>query len=213
LVRQHWRFLLQAFLYFVVSIAYLRADIWILDGMMDRRAVGCYFAALNTVLTATFLGQALASHLYARLAKPDARLADLFKAMSAHAALGIGMMALLFAFGGPLFRIVFHGKDYAPAAPIFVQLSIILALIMMNNLFIALLVGMDRIWISAACLVLTVALKVGLGVHWVPRLGLEGMARAAICAEIPGTAFLALGTLAFYLRQHRRPLGSGSVGK
>ncbi len=203
LIRQHWKFLLQAFLYFLVSIAYLRADIWILDRLMDRRAVGCYFAALNTALTATFLGQALASHLYARLACPQARLSDLAKAISAHAMLGGGIMVFLFLWGAPLFRLVFHGKDYAPAAPVFVLLSVVLALIMMNNLFITLLVGIDRIWISAVCLLMTVILKVSLGIHWVPSYGLHGMAWAAICAELPGSLLLATWTLSLYLKQHR----------
>ncbi len=201
LIRRYWKFLLQAVGYFLVTIVYLRADVWLLNTLMQKRDVGGYYSALNTILTGTFLSQALASHLYARLAKPSAGLRELGKAAGAHLVMGCGMMVFLWCFGKPLFLLVFHGADFVPAAHIFVRLAVLLALISMNNLFIALLVGMDKMWVSMLCTALTTVIKLTMGWRLVPLLGLDGMATAAIWGETAGSLLLAVLTLHAYLRR------------
>ena len=202
-------FLAQSAAYLLLATLSGRVDLWLIDGGPGREAVGHYFAAYNMVFSGLFFGQALSAHMYPRLHRPGGGPGDrrraLLRALAAHAGLAAAMLAAVALAGPMVFGLVFRAPGFQPGASLLAGMGLLLAVSVLNYLWLSLLIGLDRQWVASAGLTLILGAKVALGIAWIPEQGAMGMVRAALCADIP--VCLAVGAVAcrLYLRRAAPP--------
>lgn len=193
------RFLAQSAAYlFLVSLSG-RVELWLIDAGPGREAVGWYFAAYSMIYSGIFFGQALSSHMYARLHRPGGVGSGLARAGLAHAGLAAAMLLGILAVGEPVYSFIFRQEGFQHGAEILPKLGVLLAISVINYLWLAILIGLDRQWIAALGLVFIVGLKIYLGLRWIPDQGVEGMVNASLWAEIPASAAVGLAACRLYL--------------
>lgn len=199
------RFLAQSAGYLLLATLSGRVDLWIIDAGPGREAVGHYFAAYNMVFSGLFFGQALSSHMYPRLHRPGGAPGDrrraLLRAYAAHAGLAMAMLVAVLVAGGPVFSLIFRTPGFSEGAALLPGMGLLLAVSVLNYLWLAMLIGLDRQWIASAGLAGILAAKVLLGSRWVPVDGAVGMVRAGLCAEIPACLAVGLAACWLYLRR------------
>jgi O-antigen/teichoic acid export membrane protein len=181
--------ILQSLAYLAVVGVASRVDAFLLESYAELSEVGRYFAALNMVMAGGFFAQGVASYLYPRMHRQRERRARAFfrsigVQVSLAAALGLGA-----AFVGPvLFRTVFRAKSFVGADRLMPAMGGLLFLTALDWLWLSVLIGRDKIWISALNLLPSLAAKLVLAPIWVPSLGADGMVRAALVGQVITTA-------------------------
>jgi O-antigen/teichoic acid export membrane protein len=207
------RFLGQALLYLLLVNASSRVDLWILDWGMGRASVGYYFAAYNMIFSGIFFGQALSAHMYPRLHRPGNAKTALRRALLAHAGLGLFFFAAIFLLGKPIFGVIYRQAGFAEGAALLNGLGLLLALSVFNYLWLSLVMGRNAQWISVLALIFILAVKVVLGIRWVPLYGAMGMLHASLWAEIPACLVSGVAACWVYLRGRRSGDGQITVGE
>lgn len=186
---------------FAVGFA-TRVDAFLLEKYAGRAEVGRYFAALNLVMAGGFFAQGLASFLYPRLHRQrDRRGRALLRAMGIQGALGAVLAAGVVLVGPPVFRVLFHARSFQGTESLLPWLGLFLCLVTFEALWGAVLVGSDRIWISAINLWPILAVKLLLAPAWISAWGAEGMVRATLLGQAGTCVLSASAAWWIYLRK------------
>ena len=187
----------------VLTQLLLRLDALLMEALgLTREEIGRYGAAAVTTWAALAVPQLGALALYPTLSRAAARRRPATgpAAAAALAGLAIGGLAAgaLTLLRRPLVRVVFGG-DFAASAELLATVAWALpgaSATMMVGTVLAAWHAQSR---SLAWLVPTLATSVALNLAWIPELGGEGAARAAVVAH----TFGALGTAALALTAGR----------
>ena len=86
--------------------------------------------------------------------------------------------------GPDVFRLIFMARDFRLALPS-PGLGVLLAVSVLNYLWLSMLLGLNRPWVAIGGLALILIVKVALGIPWIPLQGAMSMVRAALWAESP----------------------------
>ena len=194
--------MIQAILYLALINFSSRLDLWLIDWGVGRASVGYYFAAYNLVFSGVFFGQALSAHMYPNLHRMGRPIWRLSRALGAHLALALFFLSGVYLWGESVFRFLFRAKGYSQDHHLFLPLGIILAVSVMNYLWLALLIGQHRQWIASVALIATISLKFYLGKMWVPVYGIEGMLSACLWTEIPICIGMGIVACSFFLKDN-----------
>ncbi|MEN9307697.1 MAG: Polysaccharide biosynthesis protein [Fibrobacterota bacterium] len=188
--------LLQSVLYLAIVGMSTRIDAFVLQGYASTREVGRYFAVLNFVMAGGFLAQGFSSFLYPRLHRQILqRRRAFFRAAAIQGGLGLAMFAAVVAIGPFLFTHIFHSGSYAGAEGLLPGMGALLLCTTLDWLWLAVLLGKDRIWLTCVGLVPMLAAKAWLGPIWASRSGADGMLHAALAGSVATTL---IGAVAAY---------------
>jgi len=209
LIRRRYPLLLQSIGYlFAVGFA-TRVDAFLLEKYAGRAEVGRYFAALNLVMAGGFFAQGLSSYLYPRLHRQRANRGRAFlRAVGIQGALGLALASGVAVFGPVVFRLVFKSHSFQGAESLLPILGMVLCLSTLEWLWVSVLIGGDKLWISALNLWPILVAKLVLGPSWIASSGALGMAHATLLGQA-GTGILS-ATAAWWVYVHRPRPSSGA---
>jgi O-antigen/teichoic acid export membrane protein len=111
------------------------------------------------------------------------------------------MLLAILLLGEWVYGLIFRAEGFASGAAILPRLGILLAVSVINYLWLAMLIGLDRQWIAALGLAGILAVKVTLGLQWIPIRGVGGMVDAALWAELPASLLVGFTACRLYLRR------------
>lgn len=196
LARAHRALLGQSLLYLAVVGISTRIDAFVLQDNTSRSELGRYFAVLNFVMAGGFLAQGLSSYLYPRLHRQVLRRRRAFlRAALLQGGLGMAMMSGVALVGPVLFTHIFHAASYAGAERLLPGMGALLLFTTLDWLWLSVLLGKDRIWLSILGLIPLFAAKAALGPAWTRSMGAEGMLQASLIGALLTTA---IGAAAAY---------------
>lgn len=196
LAREHRWLLGQSLLYLAVVGISTRVDAFVLQNNTTRSELGRYFAVLNFVMAGGFLAQGLSAYLYPRLHRQTfRRRRAFFRAALLQGGLGLAMMAGVALVGPFLFTHLFHSASYAGAEHLLPGMGALLLFTTLDWLWLSVLLGKDRIWLTTLGLIPLFAAKVLLGPAWTRQLGATGMLHAALLGALLTTC---IGAVAAY---------------
>lgn len=193
----------------VLTLVYLRADLFLLAAMRDAREVGL-FAASFRLFEATFVLSgglvAGAFPLLARGARRGTASEPAHLVLALLVALAVPVTFVLTGTAEPVLGLLF-GETFRPAAPVLTWLGCAVPAVYVNALTTHLLFAAGRSRVLVGVIVLRLAVGVALDVLWIPARGAEGAALAVCVAEWSLTAASVFATRDWLRR--RTFLGEG----
>lgn len=196
LVRSNLKLIVQSVAYLAIVGFSTRIDAFILEGSASTNEVGRYFAVLNFVMAGGFLAQGVSSYLYPRLHRQlDRKKRAFFRAAAIQSAVGTCMMAGVVLVGPSLFANIFHSPSYAGAQSLLPGMGAMLLCSTLDWLWLSVLLGKDRLWLTCVGLVPLLGSKLLFGPAWSAHHGAAGMLHAALLGSVATTLF---GAVAAY---------------